>query len=298
MADYATLLVLLSMAATARCSWISGGAPPPASIGDFEILGDELLDPLAPASKHLAEEKDEVAPGPGGDFVIQRKHEEEEDEDAPESPSGGKDEEDEDAPESPSSGKDEEDEDAPGPSSDEKDEVAPGPNDETTVEEKSSIADSPGASGEQLKRLRLKESVPADGTKFIVQGKVYCDPCRIQFPTKISYPLSNTKVILLCHKEETDEETYRLEAKSDDKGKYTLNAVGDHADEVCEITVSESPDPKCPELMDDENHVRVSLTNKQGAKGNARLANPLGFMVTDADPRCKEVLDELGFTGI
>ncbi|KVI12392.1 anther-specific protein LAT52-like [Cynara cardunculus var. scolymus] len=271
MADYATLLVLLSMVATARCSWISGGAPPPASIGDYDTLGDELLDPLAPASKLMAQEKDEVAPGPEGNFMIE--------------------------------GKDEEDEDAPGPSSDfmveVKDEAVPGPSDDTTDEEKGSIAEGPAAADkERVMRLQLKESAPADGQGFIVQGKVYCDPCRIQFPTKISYPLPNTKVSLLCHKEETDEETYRLEGTSDDKGKYTLKAVGDHADEVCEISVSESPDPKCPELMDDENHVRVSLTNKQGAKGNARLANPLGFMVTDADPRCKEVLDELGFTGI
>ncbi|XP_071721730.1 olee1-like protein [Rutidosis leptorrhynchoides] len=161
---------------------------------------------------------------------------------------------------------------------------------------------SPGPSNIEGKKLieshrKVLVSQEKDDNTFVIQGKVYCDPCRIQFPTKISYALAGTKVTLVCHKE-NGEESYKFEGESDQKGKYTLNAVGDHADEICEITVNESPDPNCPDIMDDENHVRVSLTNKHGAKGKGRYANPLGFMVKDVDPRCKEALDELGFTGV
>lgn len=176
----------------------------------------------------------------------------------------------------------------------------PEPDDDFDIEEaedvpleESSIASMPSANEEES-ILQEKDIVPDD--TFIIQGKVYCDPCRIQIPTKISYPLPHTKVTLVCHKADSDEESYRVEGSSDEKGKYTLDAVGDHAEEICEIIVSESPDPNCPELMDDENNVRVSLTNKHGIKGKGRYANPLGFMVTSADPRCKEALDELGFT--
>ncbi|KAI3801040.1 hypothetical protein L1987_29141 [Smallanthus sonchifolius] len=173
--------------------------------------------------------------------------------------------------------------------------VAQGPDDKFMIRGKRSIADMPAANGKEF-TLQGKDTVSED--TFIIQGKVYCDLCRIQIQTKISYPLANTKVTLVCHKAENDEESYRVEGSSDDKGKYILNVVGDHAEEICEIIVSESPDPNCPELMDDENNVRVSLTNKHGIKGKGRYANPLGFMVTNADPRCKEALDELGFTVI
>ncbi|KAF5782399.1 putative allergen Ole e 1 [Helianthus annuus] len=133
---------------------------------------------------------------------------------------------------------------------------------------------------------------------FIVQGKVYCDPCRIQFPTKLSYPLPNTKVVLRCTNRDTGAQTYTAEGKTDAKGMYTLNATGDHEEEICDVRIKESPNSKCPELMDDESIARVSLTDKNGVRGKARMANPIGFMVKEIDPRCKEVLAEIGIIGI
>lgn len=137
-----------------------------------------------------------------------------------------------------------------------------------------------------------------DGESFMVQGKVYCDPCRIQFPTKISYPVPNTKVILRCRERESGVETAKMEGTSDANGMYSLTATGDHEEEICEVRVTESPDGKCPEVMDDESSARVSLTDKNGVRGNTRMANPIGFMVKDIDPRCKEILAEIGIMGI
>ncbi|XP_076924232.1 anther-specific protein LAT52-like [Bidens hawaiensis] len=137
-----------------------------------------------------------------------------------------------------------------------------------------------------------------DDGSFIVQGKVYCDPCRIQFPTKISYPVPNTKVTLQCRKRENGAETAKVEGKTDSSGMYRITATGDHEEEICDVRVTESPDKKCPEVMDDESVARVSLTDKDGVRGNTRKANPIGFMVKEIDPRCKEILAEIGITGI
>ncbi|KAI7754587.1 hypothetical protein M8C21_003715 [Ambrosia artemisiifolia] len=138
----------------------------------------------------------------------------------------------------------------------------------------------------------------SDGESFVVEGTVYCDPCRIQFPTKLSYPIPNTKVVLQCRERETETETCKIEAKTDAKGKYSIAATGDHEEEICDVKVTESPDSKCPEVMDDESFARVSLTDKNGVRGNVRKANPIGFMVKEIDPKCKEVLAEIGITGL
>ncbi|KAD3338305.1 hypothetical protein R6Q59_027021 [Mikania micrantha] len=137
-----------------------------------------------------------------------------------------------------------------------------------------------------------------DGESFVVQGKVYCDPCRIQFPTKISYPIPNTKVVLHCRERESGTETSKIEGTSDANGMYSITATGDHEEEICDVRITESPDSKCPEVMDDESSARVSLTDKNGVRGKTRMANPIGFMVKDIDPRCKEILAEIGITGI
>ncbi|KAK9057361.1 hypothetical protein SSX86_022196 [Deinandra increscens subsp. villosa] len=137
-----------------------------------------------------------------------------------------------------------------------------------------------------------------DGESFVVQGKVYCDPCRIQFPTKISYPVPNTKVVLRCRERESGAETTKLEGRSDANGMYSITATGDHEEEICDVRITESPDSKCPEVMDDESIARVSLTDKNGVRGKTRAANPIGFMVKEIDPRCKEILAEIGIMGI
>ncbi|KAL7599114.1 anther-specific protein LAT52 [Lactuca sativa] len=138
----------------------------------------------------------------------------------------------------------------------------------------------------------------SSGEAFVVQGKVYCDPCRIQFPTKISYPIPNAKVVLVCRAREQSGESYNVEGTSDANGMYSITATGDHEEEICDVHVTESPDSKCPEVMDDERSARVSLTDKNGVRGNSRAANPIGFMVKEVDPRCKEILAEIGIIGL
>ncbi|KAM0050667.1 putative pollen allergen Ole e 1 family [Helianthus debilis subsp. tardiflorus] len=133
---------------------------------------------------------------------------------------------------------------------------------------------------------------------FVIKGKVYCDPCRIQFPTKISYPVPNTKVVLRCRQRESGTETTKVEGKSDANGMYSITATGDHEEEICDVRITESPDSKCPEVMDDESIARVSLTDKNGVRGKTRVVNPIGFMVKEIDPRCKEILAEIGIMGI
>ncbi|KAI3668079.1 hypothetical protein L6452_43154 [Arctium lappa] len=160
-------------------------------------------------------------------------------------------------------------------------------------------APAPSAGGGSIAKKLIKKDKGAGGgggpKSFVVEGRVYCDPCRIKFPTKISTNIPNTKVILGCRKRENDAaETYTVEGTSDPKGMYSITASGDHEEEICDVRVKESPDKKCSEVMGAESTSRVSLTDKNGVRGKTRTANPIGFMTKEVDPRCKEILNEIG----
>ncbi|KAJ9543318.1 hypothetical protein OSB04_023025 [Centaurea solstitialis] len=135
-----------------------------------------------------------------------------------------------------------------------------------------------------------------DEESFVIVGQVYCDPCRIQFPLDISYPVPNAKVILECRERENSAVTYTTVGMTDAKGMYNITAPGDHEEEICDVFVRESPDSKCPEVMDYESLSRVSLTDKNGVRGRTRNANPIGFMIKEIDPRCYEILKNMGLT--
>ena len=93
--------------------------------------------------------------------------------------------------------------------------------------------------------------------------------------------------------------TLSKEADTEEKGTYSIPVEGDHEEEVCEVVLVKSPKEDCSEVSHDL-HVklsaRISLTNHNGITGPHRMANPLGFMKKEVDPRCAEVLKELGLT--
>ncbi|XP_059645813.1 olee1-like protein [Cornus florida] len=128
--------------------------------------------------------------------------------------------------------------------------------------------------------------------KFTVEGKVYCDPCRVQFVTKISQFLEGAHVVLLCKDEETGNVTYSVNGQSGKDGSYSLKVEGDHGDEICEVKVATSPQPDtCGEAMDET--APVTLTDN-GMSTDIRYANYIGFMKKDPDAECPKVLEELG----
>ncbi|KAG6588217.1 hypothetical protein SDJN03_16782, partial [Cucurbita argyrosperma subsp. sororia] len=132
---------------------------------------------------------------------------------------------------------------------------------------------------------------------FVVEGKVYCDTCRIQFFTRVSKWMHGAKVKLVCREEEGGSETLAVEAETGKNGEYTIKVDGDHEEEVCEVNLVKSSDDDCAEVPTDGfgHRARVSITANDGITNPMRQANPLGFMKKETLPQCKEVLRELGF---
>ncbi|XP_022720406.1 olee1-like protein [Durio zibethinus] len=134
---------------------------------------------------------------------------------------------------------------------------------------------------------------------FFVEGKVYCDNCRVQFVTRISKYMAGAKVRLECKDREGGQLTYAVDGETDASGSYHLKVEGDHEEEVCEVALVESSDPECAEI-NKENYLRkgarIVLTKDTGISSDRRSANPLGFMVKDRLPECTEVLREIGIT--
>ncbi|MCH4805157.1 pollen Ole e 1 allergen/extensin family protein, partial [Pasteurella multocida] len=85
--------------------------------------------------------------------------------------------------------------------------------------------------------------------QFFVEGKIYCDPCRLEFETKLSQSLSGVKVSLECKKPDDDSLTFSSEGFTDNNGVYSIPVEGDHEDEVCMLKTVTSTHPECNELM-------------------------------------------------
>ncbi|XP_022734577.1 anther-specific protein LAT52-like [Durio zibethinus] len=131
---------------------------------------------------------------------------------------------------------------------------------------------------------------------FFVEGKVYCDTCRVEFETRLSEPIKGAIVKLECRNRTIDGSiTYSHEAVTDESGKYSIQAKGDHEEEICEVRVTKSPRADCNEFMESWNKARVVLTKKDGILDPRRFANGLGFLKKEAVPGCAEVLKEMGF---
>ncbi|KAL4627103.1 hypothetical protein ACB092_05G143500 [Castanea dentata] len=121
---------------------------------------------------------------------------------------------------------------------------------------------------------------------FSVEGKVYCDTCRIQFVTRVSEYMQGATVGIECRDREG--------------GSITHSAVEEeHEEDICAVSLIKSTNPDCSEVSKDpflKKSARVSLTSNNGISSSVRLANPLGFLKKEALPQCAEVLKELGLT--
>ncbi|KAM5586230.1 olee1-like protein [Rosa sericea] len=142
-----------------------------------------------------------------------------------------------------------------------------------------------------LSSLAYCDDGDSDGIN--VEGQVYCDPCRVQFPTRVSKPIEGAKVKLECRSRENETVVYTLEGETNEKGIYTLPVHKDFQEQICEVTAVESPKDDCNEKFDDIERARILITKKNGIESKTRYANPLGFMKKETSDECKEVLKEL-----
>ncbi|MED6112015.1 hypothetical protein PIB30_057770 [Stylosanthes scabra] len=133
--------------------------------------------------------------------------------------------------------------------------------------------------------------------KFVVEGKVYCDTCRLQFITKLSEMLEGATVRLECKDQEGGNITFSKEAVTDANGCYKMDVDGDHEDELCSVKLVKSPRSDCSEIdagLHLDQAAKISLTNNNGIVSPNRQANPLGFLKKDRLPDCAKILKELG----
>ncbi|XP_073136280.1 anther-specific protein LAT52-like [Henckelia pumila] len=128
---------------------------------------------------------------------------------------------------------------------------------------------------------------------FNIEGDVYCDPCRVQFQTTLSQKLPGATVRLVCTDEVTRKVTYDVEGVSNADGHYSLKVVGDHENDICDVTPVKSPLPQCSDPMTDVLKSRIVCTDNSGMHTAVRYANPLGFMTNNIHAQCPQVLHDL-----
>ncbi|GMJ13840.1 hypothetical protein like AT1G29140 [Hibiscus trionum] len=138
--------------------------------------------------------------------------------------------------------------------------------------------------------------VEATQDKFIVEGKVYCDTCRVEFETKLSEPIKGAFVNLEC-RNRTDGKSisHTQDVVTDETGVYKIEVEGDHEEEICEVSLIKSPRDDCNDPTELWRKSRVVLTSSDGVNGPHRFANNLGFMKRELLPECTQVLTEMGY---
>ncbi|CAH9147599.1 unnamed protein product [Cuscuta epithymum] len=131
--------------------------------------------------------------------------------------------------------------------------------------------------------------------KFNVEGKVYCDTCRVQFETRISQDLPGAIVQLNCRNIDNRTLTYSVQGVTEAGGRYSLTVEGDHEKDICDVTVVKSPREDCKETVAGLEKARVICTSNVGIQGSTRHANPLFFMKDKADAECPKVMQEIAY---
>ncbi|TXG66750.1 hypothetical protein EZV62_008025 [Acer yangbiense] len=142
--------------------------------------------------------------------------------------------------------------------------------------------------------INVAEAGNEKDTSLYVEGKVYCDTCRVQFETPISENIAGATVTLLCRNRMTELVSVEIEAVTDESGRYTIKVDNDHADSICEVHLTNSPREDCSEVTAELNAARILLTNDVGVVGPVRYANALGFMRKEALKNCAKVLKDMG----
>ncbi|KAL5718856.1 hypothetical protein ACHQM5_011717 [Ranunculus cassubicifolius] len=126
-----------------------------------------------------------------------------------------------------------------------------------------------------------------------VEGSVYCDTCRILFPTDLSTPLAGATVTLSCRDRLGGDVTFTQEADTDENGHYKITVEGDHEEEICEVKLVKSSDNSCNEINTEINTARVLITSNNGIIETSRYVNPLGFLRNEPLTDCPELLKSM-----
>lgn len=92
---------------------------------------------------------------------------------------------------------------------------------------------------------------------------------------------------------ETQSETFKTEGKTDKDGKYKLTVEGDHENDICEVTLVNSPRTDCSEIVPDMVNNRVVCSKNVGMHNAVRFVNPLFFQKDKPVEGCKELIEKM-----
>ncbi|KAK9146247.1 hypothetical protein Sjap_006150 [Stephania japonica] len=129
---------------------------------------------------------------------------------------------------------------------------------------------------------------------FYVEGKVYCDTCRIAFETSVSEFIPGSRVRLECKDREGGHITYSVSDETDSTGTYQIKVEGEHEEEICEVVLVQSGRPDCKEVLAGRDRARILLSSNNGIEDSTRFANSLGFLKDKPIASCPKVLAKMG----
>lgn len=92
---------------------------------------------------------------------------------------------------------------------------------------------------------------------------------------------------------ETHNETFTTEGKTDGIGKYTLKVEGDHENDICEVTLVNSPKDDCKEVVPDMVNNRVICSKNVGMHNAVRFVNPLFYQKDKPIDGCAKLVEEM-----
>uniref|UniRef100_A0A1D1Y5W6 Pollen-specific protein C13 n=1 Tax=Anthurium amnicola TaxID=1678845 RepID=A0A1D1Y5W6_9ARAE len=125
---------------------------------------------------------------------------------------------------------------------------------------------------------------------FVVKGGVFCDTCRAGFETPASTYIPGAKVVVECRDRETGVKKCKSEGVTDGEGKYRIEVVGEHGNEICEAALVSSPLPGCATPLAGRDRARVLLSHHDGVASNERIANNLGYESDTVLQGCAQIM--------
>ncbi|XP_047319580.1 pollen-specific protein C13-like [Impatiens glandulifera] len=125
-----------------------------------------------------------------------------------------------------------------------------------------------------------------------LEGRVYCDTCRLGFETSATTYISGAKVKVECKNRNTHELMYTKEATTDQTGTYKMTVNDDHQDQICDVMLVSSPQNDCAKVSEGRDHARVVLSQSNGIASDKRYANAMGFVKDQAMEICNKLLEQ------
>lgn len=93
-----------------------------------------------------------------------------------------------------------------------------------------------------------------------------------------------------CKDRNTMEVTFSTTGVTDSMGTYKIYVNEDHQDHICNAKLVSSPQGNCKDVAPGRDEARVILTRNNGIASDTRFANSLGYMKSEPDSGCAEIL--------